>query len=123
MASVLHGCPTCRSWIVNYGQALRPKDRLWLTRPMVLVFRGLLGLVCSVMLGWMALAIYFDFSLLGPPWLRAGLGVLIAVGAVAALWLVRPRRWALAGILGTFAVVLGRIYGVLSRSFSRSARR
>ena len=73
---------------------------------MVLVFRGLLGLVCSVMLGWIALAIYFDFSLLGPPWLRAGLGVLVAVGAVAALWLVRPRRWALAGILGTFVVVL-----------------
>jgi len=73
----------------------------------VWVWRVLVGLVCSAMLGWMALAIYFDFSLLGPPWLRAGLAVLVPVGAVVALWLVRPRRWALAGILGAFVVVLG----------------
>jgi hypothetical protein len=58
------------------------------------------------MLGWMALAIYFDFSLHGPSWLRAGLGVLVPVGAVAALWLGRPRRWAFAGIPGAFVVVL-----------------
>jgi hypothetical protein len=68
--------------------------------------RVLVGLVCSVMLGWMALAISFDFSLLGPPWLRAGLGTLVPVAAVVALWLVRPRRWALAGILAAFIVVL-----------------
>ena len=78
-----------------------------MTRPVVWVWRVLVGLVCSTMLGWMALAIYFDFSLLGPPWLRAGLAVLVPVGAVVALWLVRPRRWALAGILGAFVVVLG----------------
>jgi hypothetical protein len=77
-----------------------------LTRPMVSAFRVLVGLVCSVTVGWMALAIYFDFSLLGPPWLRAGLGVLVAVGAVAALWLVRSRRWTVAAILGVFVVVL-----------------
>jgi len=64
------------------------------------------GLVCCALLGWMALAVYIDFSLLGPPWLRAGLAVLVPVAAVAALWLVRPRRWALAGILGAFVVVL-----------------
>ena len=58
------------------------------------------------MLGWMALAIYFDFSLLGPPAVRAGLGVLVPLGAAAALWLVRPRRWAVAGILGAFVVVV-----------------
>ena len=49
-----------------------------MTRPVVWVGRVLLGLVCSALLGWMALAIYFDFSLLGPPWLRAGFGVLKA---------------------------------------------
>jgi hypothetical protein len=76
------------------------------TRPVVWVWRGLVGLGCSVMLGWMALAIYFDFSLLGPPWLRAGLGVLVPVGALVALWRVRPRWWAFAGILGAFVVVL-----------------
>lgn len=73
---------------------------------MVAACRVLVGLVCSVMLGWMALAIYFDFSRLGPPWLRAGLGILLPVAAVAALRLVRPRRWALAGILGLFVMVL-----------------
>ncbi len=57
------------------------------------------------MLGWMALAIYFDFSPLGPPWLRAALGILVPVGAVVALFLVRPRR-VLAGILVAFVVVL-----------------
>jgi hypothetical protein len=76
------------------------------TRSVVWVWRGLVGLGCSVLLGWMALAIYFDFSLLGPPWLRAGFGLLVPVSALVALWLVRPRRWALAGILGAFVVVL-----------------
>jgi hypothetical protein len=74
---------------------------------MVSAFRVLVGLVCSVTVGWMALAIYFDFSLLGPPWLRAGLGALVPVGAVAALCFVRPRRWAVGGILGAFLVILG----------------
>jgi Domain of unknown function (DUF4105) len=77
-----------------------------LTRPVVWVGRALVGLGCSAVLGWMALAIYFDFSLLGPPSLRAALGVLVPVGAVVALFLVRPRRWVLAGILGAFVVVL-----------------
>ena len=47
-----------------------------------------------------AITFNLDFSLLGPPWLRAGLGALVPVGALVALWLVRPRRWVLAGILG-----------------------
>src|SRR6266436_2363896 len=63
--------------------------------------RALVGLGCSAVLGWMALALYFDFSLLGP-----ALGILVPIGAVVALFLVRPRRWALAGILGAFVVVL-----------------
>ncbi len=66
----------------------------------------MVGFGCGALLGWMALAVYFDFSLLGPPWLRAGLGVLLLVSALVALWLVRPRWWALAGILGAFVVVL-----------------
>ena len=77
-----------------------------LTRPVVWVGRGLVGLGCTVLLGWMALAISFDFSLLGPPWLRAGLGILVPVSAVVALWLVRPRWWVCPGILGAFVVVL-----------------
>jgi uncharacterized protein DUF4105 len=75
-------------------------------RPLVWVGRAVVGVVCSVLLGWMALAIYFDFSLLGPSWLRAGLGALVPVGAVVALLLVRPLRWVVAGILGAFVVVL-----------------
>lgn len=78
-----------------------------MTRPGVWLWRGLVGLGCSAMLGWMALAIALDFSWLGPPWLRAGLSVLVPVGALVALWLVRPRRWVFAGILGAFVVVLG----------------
>jgi Domain of unknown function (DUF4105) len=75
-------------------------------RPLVWVGRALMGLGCTALLGWMALAVYFDFSLLGPPWLRAGLGALVPVGAVVALLSVRPLRWVLAGILGAFVVVL-----------------
>jgi hypothetical protein len=77
-----------------------------LTRSVAWVWRVLVGLGCSALLGWIALAIYFDFALLGPPWLRAGLAILVSVGAVVALWLVRPRRWVVAGILGAFVVVL-----------------
>jgi membrane protein implicated in regulation of membrane protease activity len=73
---------------------------------MASVCRVLVGLVCSVLLGWMALAIYFDFSRLGPPRLRAVVGMLVPVAALAAVWLVHPRRWALAEILGAFVVVL-----------------
>ena len=75
-------------------------------RPLVWLGRALVGLGCSVLLGWMALAVYFDFPLLGPPWLRAGLGALVPVGAMIALLLVRPLWWVLAGILGAFVVVL-----------------
>ena len=75
-------------------------------RPVVWVGRAVVGLGCCVLLGWMALAIYFDLAPLGPPWLRVGLGALVPVGAVVALWRVRPLRWVVAGILGAFVVVL-----------------
>ena len=84
------------------GRTRRPR-RL---RPLVWVGRAGVGLGCSVLLGWMALAITFDFTLLGPPGLRAGLGTLVPVGAGVALWRVRPLRWVVAGVLGAFLVVL-----------------
>jgi membrane protein implicated in regulation of membrane protease activity len=69
------------------------------------VGRVLLGLVCAGVLGWMALALYFDL-VPGPTWLRGGLALLVPVAALIALVLVRPRRWALAGIGVAFAVVV-----------------
>ena len=75
-------------------------------RPLVWAGRAVVGLGCTVLLGWMALAIYFDFAVLGPPGLRAGLGALVPVGAVVALVFVRPLRWVVAGVLGAFVVVL-----------------
>jgi len=75
-------------------------------RPLVWVGRVLLGLACLGVLGWMALAIYFDLAAAAPTWLGAGLALLVPVAAQVALLLVRPLRWALAGIGGAFLVVL-----------------
>jgi hypothetical protein len=63
------------------------------------------GLGCSAVVGWIALAIYF--SPLEPAWVRAGLGALVPAGAAVALVRVRPMRRTLAGILAAFVVVLG----------------
>src|SRR5262249_60585796 len=60
---------------------------------------GLLGL-----LGWTTLAIHY--SPLQQAWLRTALSILVPIGGVAALLLVRPRRWASAAVLAVFAVVL-----------------
>lgn len=68
--------------------------------------RALLGLACIVLLAWMALAVYFDLAPRGIPWLPAGLAILVPVGALAALLLVRPRRWAVVGIGVAFVMVL-----------------
>jgi hypothetical protein len=70
----------------------RPAGRARRSRPLVWVGRAFVLLGCSALLGWMALAIYLDFSMLGPPWLRAGLGALVPVGALVALLRVRPLR-------------------------------
>jgi len=75
-------------------------------RPLAWIGRLLLGLGCAVVLGWMALAIYFDLAPGGPTWIRAGLALLIPVGALVALLLVRRRRWVVAGIAVVFAVAL-----------------
>lgn len=74
-------------------------------RPLVWVGRALLALVCAVLLGWTALALYFDLAP-GPTWLRGALAALVPAAALVALVLVRPRRWALAGIGAAFVVVL-----------------
>ena len=68
--------------------------------------RALLGLACIVLLAWMALAVYFDLAPRGIPWLPAGLAILVPVAALAALVLVRPRRWAVVGIAVAFVMVL-----------------
>ena len=68
--------------------------------------RALLGLACIVLLAWMALAIYFDLAPRGISWLPAGLAIAVPVGALAALVLVRPRRWAVVGIAVAFVMVL-----------------
>jgi hypothetical protein len=75
-------------------------------RPVVWVGRVLLGLVCAGVLGWMALAIYFDLAPGGSTWLRAGLALLIPVAAVIALLCVRRRWWVVVGIAAAFAGVL-----------------
>ena len=74
-------------------------------RPLVWVGRVLLALVCAALLGWMALALYFDLAP-GPTWLRGAFAALVPVAALVALVLVRPRRWALAGIGVAFVVIL-----------------
>lgn len=75
-------------------------------RPLVWGGRALLGLACIVLLAWMALAVYFDLAPRGIPWLPAALAILVPVAALAALLLVRPRRWAVVGIAVAFVVVL-----------------
>ena len=77
-------------------------------RPLVWVGSAVVGLGCTVMLGWMALAIYFDLAPLGPSWLRAGLGALVPAGAVVALWLVRPLRWLMTETARAFHKARGR---------------
>ena len=67
---------------------------------------GLVALVCCALLGWMALAIYFDFSLLGPPWFRATLAILVVGAGLTVLLFGRPRRWAYVGIAAGFLVAL-----------------
>lgn len=75
-------------------------------RPLAWIGRLLLGLGCAVVLGWMALAIYFDLAPGGTTWPRAGLALLVPVSALVALLQVRRRRWVVAGIAVVFAVVL-----------------
>lgn len=75
-------------------------------RPLVWVWRTSVGLACIGVLGWMALAIYFDLAPGATPWFRAGLALLVPVGALVALLLVRPRRWVVVVIGVAFVMVL-----------------
>jgi Domain of unknown function (DUF4105) len=81
-------------------------------RPLAWFGCALMAVACSAVLGWTALAIYFDLAPGGPTWLRAGLALFVAVGALVALLLVRPRRWVVAGILAVFVVVLVAWLGI-----------
>jgi Domain of unknown function (DUF4105) len=81
-------------------------------RPLAWFGCALVAVACSAVLGWTALAIYFDLAPGGPTWLRAGLALFVAVGALVALLLVRPRRWVVAGILAVFVVVLVAWLGI-----------
>jgi hypothetical protein len=75
-------------------------------RPLAWLGWALVGLACSAVLGWMALAIYFDLAPGGPTWLRAALALLGPVGALVALLLARRCRWVVVGIAVAFVVVL-----------------
>jgi hypothetical protein len=57
---------------------------------MIWTARAGVGLVCTILLAGMALAVYF--SPLEPAWMRAGLTALVPIGAILALILVRPVR-------------------------------
>jgi hypothetical protein len=65
----------------------------------------LLALACSAVVGWMALATYFDLAP-GPNSLRIMLGLLIPVAALIAVLLVRPRRRVVLAIAVAFVAVL-----------------
>lgn len=74
-------------------------------RPLAWLGCILLAIACAAVVGWMALAIYFDLAP-GPTWLRGALGALVAVAALLAALLVRRRRWVVVGIAMAFVVVL-----------------
>jgi hypothetical protein len=75
-------------------------------RPLAWFGCTLVAVACTAVLGWTALAIYFDLARGGPTWLRAGLALLLPLGALAALLFVRPRRWVVVWIAGAFVAVL-----------------
>jgi hypothetical protein len=74
-------------------------------RPLAWLGCILLGIACGAVVGWMALAIYFDLAP-GPTWLRAALGLLVPLAALIAAWLIRPRRWVVLVIAVAFVAVL-----------------
>ncbi len=74
-------------------------------RPLAWLGYLLLAIACAAVVGWMALAIYFDLAP-GPTWLHAALGLLVPVAALVAMWLVRPRRWVVLAIALAFVAVL-----------------
>ena len=74
-------------------------------RPLAWLGYVLLAAACSAVVGWMAMAIYFDLAK-GPTWLRAGLGLLVPVTVLIALLRVRRRRWVVMAIAVAFVAVL-----------------
>lgn len=74
-------------------------------RPLASLGCILLVIACVAVVGWMALAVYFDLAP-DPTWLRTALGLLVPVAALIAAWLIRPRRWVVLAIAVVFVVVL-----------------
>ena len=75
-------------------------------RPVAWVGCILLAVACSALVGWMALAIYFDLATAGPIWIRAGVALLVPLAALVALVLARRRWWVVVGIAVVFVAVL-----------------
>jgi uncharacterized protein DUF4105 len=74
-------------------------------RPLAWLGYLLLTIACAAVVGWMALAIYFDLAP-GPTWLHATLGALVTMAALLAALLVRRRRWVVVAIAVAFVAVL-----------------
>jgi hypothetical protein len=74
-------------------------------RPLAWLGGILLAVACGAVVGWMALAIYFDLAP-GPAWLHPVLALLVPLVALLALVLVRPRWWVVVGIAVAFVAVL-----------------
>jgi uncharacterized protein DUF4105 len=75
-------------------------------RPLACLGCILLAVACSAVVGWMALAIYFDLAPAGPTWIRAGLALLVPLAALVALVLARRRWWVVVGIAVAFVALL-----------------
>jgi hypothetical protein len=74
-------------------------------RPLAWLGGILLAVACGAVVGWMALAIYFDLAP-GLTWWHSALALLVPVFALVAVALVRPRWWVVVGIAVAFVAVL-----------------
>jgi hypothetical protein len=74
-------------------------------RPLAWLGYILLAVACGAVVGWMALAIYFDLAP-GLTWRHSALALLVPALALVAVVLVRPRWWVVVGIAVAFVAVL-----------------
>ena len=81
-------------------------------RPLVWLGYILLAVACGVVVGWMALAIYFDLAPAGPTWVRTGLALLVPAAAVVALGVARRRWWVVLGIVVAFVFVMAAWFSI-----------
>jgi Domain of unknown function (DUF4105) len=75
-------------------------------RPLAWLGCILLAVACSAVVGWMALAIYFDLAPAGSTSIRSGLALLVPLAALVALVLARRRWWVVVGIAVAFVALL-----------------